>query len=334
MGWRVAKSLLQLREQVNAAYPNRDKSSDGTIGDARHRATKSEHNPDHNGVVRAMDITHDPKNGIDARKLAEAIVASKDPRVMYIISNGQIVSASVSPWQWRKYSGSNGHFAHCHISVVSSPALYDDTRAWALPGAAPAPELPPEPGHIPTPSLRLKHAKNILDFEARRDKNGHLAVYKLPRNDRGGTYEVAGINDRYHPSTVTKLMRLLAAGRHDEAETEAIEYIADCTDIAAKWHSHPAVESYLRDCAFNRGVRGATRIVQRAVGVPDDGIIGPVTQAAIAKYQPAELLLKLRQAREDYERAVVGVRKNLWAGLVNRWDGALKTAQSFLEKTA
>jgi len=41
-------------------------------------------------------------------------------------------------------------------------------------------------------------AADIINFEARRDKrNGHLVVYNLPKNDGGGRYEVAGINERY-----------------------------------------------------------------------------------------------------------------------------------------
>jgi hypothetical protein len=132
MAWRVAKSLETLRDQVNAKWPNRDKSSDGTIGDAAHQATNSDHNPNSAGVVTALDITHDPAHGLDARKLAETLVASRDPRIKYIISNGQIVSSVVSPWQWRTYTGSNAHRAHVHISVNGSAGLYDDARAWNL----------------------------------------------------------------------------------------------------------------------------------------------------------------------------------------------------------
>jgi hypothetical protein len=129
MAWRLAKSLETLRSQVNAKWPNRDKSSDGTIGDAAHQATNSDHNPNSAGVVTAMDITHDPAHGLDARKLAETLVASRDPRIKYIISNAQIVSSQVSPWQWRSYTGANAHRAHVHISVSGD---YDDTRSWNL----------------------------------------------------------------------------------------------------------------------------------------------------------------------------------------------------------
>ena len=82
---------------------------------------------------------------------------------------------------------------------------------------------------------------------------------------------------------------------------------------------------------FNRGPKGATRILQRAVGVPDDGEVGPQTRSAVASINAEQLLQRLRSAREQYERAVV--RRNesskFWRGLVNRWDNALATARKF-----
>jgi len=53
----LSKSAIQLREQIDDAFPDRDRKSDGWIGDARHAASKSDHNPDpKTGVVRALDI--------------------------------------------------------------------------------------------------------------------------------------------------------------------------------------------------------------------------------------------------------------------------------------
>lgn len=141
MSWRVAKSLDKLRSQVNAARPNRSKLSDGTIGDAKHASRSSDHNPwikdGPLGVVSALDITHDPNGGVDSYKLAEALVQSRDDRIKYIISNGRIISGTdgPQPWVWRKYTGSNAHTKHVHISVKSSKDFYDDTRPWSL-GAA------------------------------------------------------------------------------------------------------------------------------------------------------------------------------------------------------
>lgn len=137
MSWRLAKSLDVLRKQINETYPNRNKANDGTIGDTRHAATQSEHNPDRNGVVRALDITNDPAHGVYARQIAEAIVKARDPRVLYIISNGQIVRSyprsGTTPWKWGPYGGSNPHIEHFHTSVVEQTKLYDSVALWSLP---------------------------------------------------------------------------------------------------------------------------------------------------------------------------------------------------------
>jgi hypothetical protein len=138
MAWKLAKSLETLRAQVNEASPNRSKASDGTIGDAAHASRSSDHNPHvvdgKTGVVTAIDITHDPAHGVDARKLAEALVASRDPRIKYIISNGQIASGAggTKPWTWRTYSGSNPHTKHVHLSVKGTKALYDSVDPWHI----------------------------------------------------------------------------------------------------------------------------------------------------------------------------------------------------------
>jgi hypothetical protein len=130
--WRVARSLDQLLAQINAAHPNRSKAADGSIGDAAHAASKSEHNPDSNGVVRARDFTHDPARGFDAHAMADALIASRDPRILYVISRGRIASSVVQPWRWRAYTGTNRHDHHAHVSVVAEPRLYDSTRPWRI----------------------------------------------------------------------------------------------------------------------------------------------------------------------------------------------------------
>jgi hypothetical protein len=109
MAWRVAKSLLRLKKQVDAKAPQRNIDSDGTIGDELHASRSSDHNPwvkdGKKGVVMAMDLTHDPANGCDANALAEAIRTSRDPRVKYIIWNRRIANFralnGAAAWAWR-----------------------------------------------------------------------------------------------------------------------------------------------------------------------------------------------------------------------------------------
>lgn len=136
MAWRLAKSLETLRSQVNAKYPNRSKASDGTIGDEAHRKEASDHNPNGAGVVTALDLTHDPKNGFDAHKTANTLLAKRHPNLKYIISNSRI-GGSHTGWKWTPYSSSNPHSQHIHVSVGrgadgSSTQPYDDTIKWNI----------------------------------------------------------------------------------------------------------------------------------------------------------------------------------------------------------
>lgn len=321
-----------LRSQLDRKYANRSKLSDGWIGDTAHASRPSDHNPNAFGVVTALDITHDPAHGVDTWKLAEILRINRDPRIKYVISNGRIFSSAVSAWQWRPYTGANKHAHHVHISVMGDPALYDLASDWKIDQPIKSTHVAARPPEVSpkgiTTDMRRRMARKIVDFEARR-VNGKLAVYRLPANDGGGSYEVAGINDRYHPAQAAKLKALIEAGRHDEAERSVADYLIAYTNVAAGWTEHAGVEFYLRDCVFNRGPKGAARILQRALGVPDDGEIGPTTRAAMAKLTPDQILTRLRTGREDYERNVVGFRANFWKGLVNRWDKALVAAREF-----
>ena len=66
MAWYVARSLDQLLAEINASAPNRNKASDGSIGDADHSSRESDHNPcDDHDCVCARDFTHDPGHGFE-----------------------------------------------------------------------------------------------------------------------------------------------------------------------------------------------------------------------------------------------------------------------------
>lgn len=162
MSWRLAKSLDKLRKQLDELYPDRSKRSDGTIGDAAHAATVSDHNPDSGEVVRALDITHDPAHGLDARKLADQLLASRDPRIKYLISEGRIASSypahGYPAWAWRPYTGLNAHKTHVHVSVVAGKDG-DSVKAWPITrlvlGDHPAPAQPLGPRPEPAPAFPL-----------------------------------------------------------------------------------------------------------------------------------------------------------------------------------
>src|SRR5215470_12520785 len=129
MSWRMAKSLgatgtLGLLGEVNASAPNRSRLSDGGIGDTRHAARVSDHNPCKCcRVVTARDFTHDPSGGFDAGTFAEwlrARVLAGESRVKYVIYNRRIFSGrnqNNPAGLWRTYAGSNPHTKHVHVSV-------------------------------------------------------------------------------------------------------------------------------------------------------------------------------------------------------------------------
>jgi hypothetical protein len=124
---RLSKAAEQLRSEINAKYPKRDKRSDGWIGDTAHNARKSDHNPDKNGWVRAIDIDSDLVKGSSKESwlLAEKIkmIALKgDKRISYIIHQQRIASPRQN-WAWRVYKGSNPHVSHMHISFTKAGDL-------------------------------------------------------------------------------------------------------------------------------------------------------------------------------------------------------------------
>ena len=151
--WTLAKALQTLRSQVDAAHPRRSKKSDGTIGDAKHSARKSDHNRNARGYVNAIDLTHDPAGGFDSYKFAEHLRNKRDPRISYVISNRRIFSSITAPWEWRKYNGANPHSQHVHVSVRQS----GETNAglWQMPprvvaaGIADIPDRPVSPDSLP-----------------------------------------------------------------------------------------------------------------------------------------------------------------------------------------
>ena len=116
---RLSKSAIQLREQIDDAFPDRGRDSDsGAYADARHAARKSDHNADANGWVRAIDIDRDLSKGRDVMPdLVDQVrlYAKKHGRFSYIIFDEKIASPILN-WKFRKYRGINKHNKHAHFS--------------------------------------------------------------------------------------------------------------------------------------------------------------------------------------------------------------------------
>jgi lysozyme family protein len=67
-----------------------------------------------------------------------------------------------------------------------------------------------------------------------------------------------------------------------------------------------AVANKIYDAGVNMGTGEAIRLIQTAVGVTVDGIIGPNTIAAINAVPEANELAKFKNVREEHYEAIVG----------------------------
>ena len=127
----LCKAGQQLRLQVDDAHPDRDRKSDGWIGDTRHSARPSDHNPDYanakDGIayVRAIDIDRDlcgvPKPDLmpDLADQIRLCAKAGDKRIAYIIFEGKIASSKKN-WIFRQYDGINPHRKHLHVSFTKA----------------------------------------------------------------------------------------------------------------------------------------------------------------------------------------------------------------------
>lgn len=159
MSYYLARSLRALTNEVNNLMsPPRWPSvgvGDGWVGDTSHQARKSDHNPDYSsgGVVRAVDI------GIQGRRQKQILNAViEDRRVWYVIFRGTIWSRTYG-FRARRYTGSNPHNHHIHISIRHSNAAETDTGKWI--GGSQKQE--PEEDDMPSPKDWTKADWNAIN---------------------------------------------------------------------------------------------------------------------------------------------------------------------------
>ena len=120
---RATPAAIAVLRQATAISPLRLKASDGLLPSNAH--LKQSPTSDHNTGL-AVDLTHDPKHGIDCADIFEKL--KEDKRVKYLIFKGKIWSREKSKLGNRRYTGSNPHNKHLHISI--NPAFCTDTSPW------------------------------------------------------------------------------------------------------------------------------------------------------------------------------------------------------------
>jgi hypothetical protein len=198
------------------------------------------------------------------------------------------------------------------------PARIEPMSEYVKPPTAPAQQ----------PSGELPLPLQTVEWEGRKDKQGNLSVYKLPSGDMGGNFEVAGINDRYHPEAFKAISSLPA----QERAKAAAEYIQGYTAPLVE-KLPQALQPFTQDLAFNRGLGGATKYIQQGLNtlgqkVAVDGGFGPKTLAAINQVEPRALMRAASDAQlqDEYNMAERNpARKKFIPGLEARIRNRLST---------
>lgn len=138
---------VKLRDEFNLIAPNRDKTSDGWIGNAAHQKEVSDHNDDEVGKVpihdadkihevHAIDGDDDLRESdLTMEKVVQFLLgrcrSGAEKRLRYIIYNRRIWEAS-NGWRQRVYTGSSPHTEHAHFSFSYETAKEADTSSWHL----------------------------------------------------------------------------------------------------------------------------------------------------------------------------------------------------------
>ncbi|MFG3710873.1 peptidoglycan-binding protein [Micromonospora sp. NPDC047730] len=187
--WVLVAWAEQFRSELNAIAPKRDKASDGSIGDQAHQGSRSGHNPDETGraersdadrinEVRAIDVDKDLRvTGLTAEMIVAYLVgrcrAGRERRLIYIIFNRTIWSASTG-WQARRYTGSNPHDRHIHLS--GHPDGDNDRRPFGLAslvGKTPKPPASPKPVALGSRTLKIgARGSDVGDLQELLNKRG------------------------------------------------------------------------------------------------------------------------------------------------------------------
>ncbi|MEU5721567.1 hypothetical protein ABZ783_07070 [Micromonospora sp. NPDC047738] len=124
----LAPSLAVLRAEINQRWPNRDRTSDGWIGDTAHQAqgSRSDHNPNARGSVDAIDVDED---GLDFAVVFAAI--KRHPSARYVIYERKLYHR-LRGWKPEPYTGPNPHDKHFHLSIDQTREAEQNTRPWGV----------------------------------------------------------------------------------------------------------------------------------------------------------------------------------------------------------
>jgi lysozyme family protein len=119
---------------------------------------------------------------------------------------------------------------------------------------------------------------------------------------------------------------------------EAPDWAVENIYLISYWQPHcdhdhfpHGVDYSYFDMRVNHGGRWATRLLQRALKIPDDGSIGIVTRTALMEADPRELLAEIKAVRQRYYQKLYWYKK-YGKGWTRRNEFVYRRALAMLEK--
>lgn len=266
--WYLNAALRQLQRETDLENPGRDKSSEGTIGDRAHASRTSQHNPDPDGSVDALDSD---VTGLDLPRFKAIVLGDK--RTHLLISNRVIWSKRAGDGVLRpyKYTGKNPHDKHCHTEVESWAEK--DARAWGYyrGGMPPVVVVPTEGTTAGGGMTRLPVLRRSSQWRA-----AAALAQKALRRYGVAVGKIDGIYGRQSAAAVVSFQR-----RYGLTPDGVVGPRTWCALAQALLSMHGFYTKKI-DGKFGTGTRAATLAFQKARGLKADGIFGPKTWTAAA----------------------------------------------------
>jgi len=173
----ASPAAIAVLRQATKLWPKRKKASDGLLPSSAH--LKANPNSDHNTGL-AVDLTHDPKNGVDGKEIFEKL--KKDKRVKYLIFNGRIWERGRGE---KAYTGSNPHRSHIHISIRDGHG--GDTSNWFKWVKPKVKKKPVKKVAVKKPAVKkpaTKQTKKKPNIKQVRKKSILLSLFKKGKNEK------------------------------------------------------------------------------------------------------------------------------------------------------
>lgn len=137
---------------------------------------------------------------------------------------------------------------------------------------------------------------------------GHEGGYIFDENDLGGETNF-GISKRSYPNKDIKALSI---------EGAKLIYKSDFWDALGLDNMPPEIRLMVFDCAVNQGKSRAVRILQGALGVKQDGILGPMTFLAFDETPIGLVLRNMAIIRHNHYSAL-----STWSRFGKGWSKRL-----------